>query len=940
MNSPPPGAQTIRLAPGSGYMDAAASAAYTALARGGSAAHAALAGLAAASGGLSLDLSGGLLIVPSRNAGPALRAALGRAAQAHGVAAFLPPRIETLESWLERAPLATPVESRAARSAGLYRLLKARGWYGGDPPWETVHALLALVDELSLHLSGAGAQDEPRLRRAIEAHYRAGAARIAGEEAQLVLEVWRAFAKPQAGAALDPGLAWRLRQQAWLKAIADGAPGAPRAVVWLSADIDPVLPRPQQAFAEALGAQVPLTLIAPAALPPLLAAAWSPQGAALGARAQALPDDAYASLQLTVHAAHSLEQEADLAARQVLQWLRQGKRRIAILAFDRLTARRMRALLERRAVLPADESGWKLSTTSAATCAMRWVELATGGALQRDVLDWLKSPHVFHTIALDEREAAVARLEAAIRTHNVLAGLPAMRKALRLRLRGVEEIEEAPARDLADDLLERMEQAARPWTRRTATLAEWCDLLGATLNELDAAAALAADAAGKAVLDLLATLGAALEAHDAPRYTVGEWRAWLAAEMEAATFRDAAIDSPIVLTTLQAALLRDFEAVLLVGADAAHLPGEAAEGPLLTPSLRAELGLGTREQAATELRDQLALLLAQTPVAAATWRASERGDPNPLAPLLGRIDALYRAAGRASLIVETPPPMDGVTGPVPVAPAPAAPQLLPARVSVSAYGSLIVCPYQFFARHLLKLNEQDQVREEFEKRDYGEWVHRLLHRFHEAFPRITGVARARLVGTLHALAEEEFAAALEFNYLSLGWKLRWADMVESYLDWQLEREADGWQWQAGELRGATEVGGVVLNGRLDRIDRAPDESFEVLDYKTQSVSALRAKVKDAGEDVQLAVYSMLQAEHGETGASFVSLDGDAVATVPANPNHLPEDEWQRVTQLFDSLRNGAGMPANGIASACKYCEMRGLCRRDVWADTPDAEGEA
>jgi len=203
MNSPPPGAQTIRLAPGSGYMDAAASAAYTALARGGSAAytalarggsaaHAALAGVAATSGGLSLDLSGGLLIVPSRNAGPALRAALGRAAQAHGVAAFLPPRIETLESWLERAPLATPVESRAARSAGLYRLLKARGWYGGDPPWETVHALLALVDELSLHLSGAGAQDEPRLRRAIEAHYRAGAARIAGEEAQLVLEVWRA----------------------------------------------------------------------------------------------------------------------------------------------------------------------------------------------------------------------------------------------------------------------------------------------------------------------------------------------------------------------------------------------------------------------------------------------------------------------------------------------------------------------------------------------------------------------------------------------------------------------------------------------------------------------------------------------------------------------------------------------------------------------------
>jgi ATP-dependent helicase/nuclease subunit B len=903
------------------------------------AAYAALAD-ALAGDGPALDLSAGLLIAPSRNAGPALRAALARAAQRRGVAAFLPPRIETLESWLERAPLASPVESRAARSAGLYRLLKARGWYGGDPPWETVHALLALVDELSLHLSGAGAEGEPRLHRAIEAHYRAGAARIAGEEAQLVLEVWRAFAKPQAGTALDPGLAWRLRQQAWLKAIAAGVPGAPRAVVWLSPAIEPVLPAPQRAFAEALARQVPLTLVAPEGLQPLFAAAWSSQNGALTARAQALAPQAYADLHLTIHAAHSLEQEAEVAARQVLRWLAAGKRRIAIIAFDRLTARRMRALLERRAVLLADESGWKLSTTSAATCAMRWVELATGGALQRDVLDWLKSPHVFHSIAPEEREAAVARLEAAIREHNVLAGLPAMRKALQLRLRGVDPAADAPARERAGELLNRMEQATRPWSRRTATLAEWCALLGETFVELDTATALANDAAGKAVLDLLVSLGAALDAHDAPRYTVGEWRAWLAAEMEAATFRDAAIDSPVVLTTLQAALLRDFEAVLLVGADAAHLPGEAAEGPLLTPRLRAELGLGTREQDAVDLRDQLALLLAQTPLAGATWCASERDDPNPLAPLLRRIDALYRATWRPTLIVEAPRPADLVPAAVPPAPAPAAPQLLPARVSVSAYGSLIVCPYQFFARHLLGLNEQDQVREEFEKRDYGEWVHRLLHRFHLAFPRITGVAHERLVGTLNALAEEEFAAALEFNYLSLGWKLRWADMVEGYLQWQLEREANGWQWQAGELRGEVQVGQVRLIGRLDRVDRAQDESLEVLDYKTQSVSALKAKVRDAGEDVQLAVYSMLQAEHGECAASFVSLEGDAVNTVAANQHHLPEDEWQRVTTLFGALQGGAGMPANGIATACSYCEMRGLCRRDVWAGAPDAEDEA
>ncbi|HEY4375180.1 MAG TPA: PD-(D/E)XK nuclease family protein [Burkholderiales bacterium] len=902
------------LPPGPGYADAAADAA--------------LALLPAA--GAPSDFSRGLILIPALNAAPALRSALARAAARRGLAAFLPPRLETLETWLARAPLQSAVQSRAARTAGLYRLLKARGWYGGDPPWETVRELLALADELSLKL--ALAEDEPRVKRVIESHYRAAAARVAGAEAQLVLEVWRAYAKPQPGAALDPGLARRLRQQAWLQAVAAGEAYAPSGIAWLSGGIMGELPAHEQAFAAALAQRMPFAVIAPQSLTPLLAAAWEPEGAALSERAQALAPEHFAA-PIAIRAAHSLEQEANLAANQVLQWLAAGRRRIAILAFDRLTARRMRALLERRQVLLADESGWKLSTTSAATCAMRWVEAATGGFHQRDTLDWLKSPHVFAGVPAELRERAVACLEAAIRENNVLAGLAAMRKALHVRA-----IEDGEARDLATAFLERMEAAARPWSRRAATLAEWCALLTDTLADLDTAGALQADAAGAAVLDLLQTLMAALEAPDAPRYTVTEWRAWLAAELEGATFRDTAIDSPVVLTTLQAALLREFDAVLLVGADAAHLPGEAAPGPLFTPRLRAELGLSTREAATREMRDALGLVLAAAPAAAATWRAFEAGDPNPLSPFLSRLDALYRAADLPTLVIEAPRSARAEASRISAPPAPAAPQLLPARVSVSAYASLIVCPYQFFARHLLKLNEQDEVREEFEKRDYGEWVHRILQRFHLQYPRITGVARERLLATLHELAEAEFAAPVEFNYLSLGWKLRWEGMAESYLDWQLEREAEGWAYRAGEKRGEIAVGeepGVLLYGRLDRIDTqgAGEEirSIEVLDYKTQSVSSLRAKVKDAGEDVQLAVYALSQAEQGECSASFVSVDGDAVQTVPANPNHLPEDEWQRIATLFSSLRDGEGLIANGIEAACGYCEMRGLCRRDVWA---------
>ncbi|MBL0038622.1 MAG: hypothetical protein IPP36_08500 [Nitrosomonadales bacterium] len=79
--------------------------------------------------------------------------------------------------------------------------------------------------------------------------------------------------------------------------------------------------------------------------------------------------------------AHGLEQEARAAEVQIRRWLLAGKKNIAIVAQDRLVARRMRALLERAGVLVCDETGWKLSTLSVSTVLMRWLD-----ALQSDFI--------------------------------------------------------------------------------------------------------------------------------------------------------------------------------------------------------------------------------------------------------------------------------------------------------------------------------------------------------------------------------------------------------------------------------------------------------------------------------------------------------------------------------------------------------------------------
>ena len=87
------------------------------------------------------------------------------------------------------------------------------------------------------------------------------------------------------------------------------------------------------------------------------------------------------------------------------------------------------------------------------------------------------------------------------------------------------------------------------------------------------------------------------------------WRDWLNREFEAANFRDGAISSPIVLTPLNAVCLRRFEAAVLIGGDARQL-APASTGEFFNQSVRRELGLRTRANAARELRRDLELLLA------------------------------------------------------------------------------------------------------------------------------------------------------------------------------------------------------------------------------------------------------------------------------------------------------------------------------------------
>lgn len=866
------------------------------------------------------DLSGARVVVPSLLLAPALRRALGAAA---GGPVLLPP-VLTLASWADTRLAGHWPEPASRRQFALYAALKSQRWLEGSDPWQLSDELMGLFDELdeaAVALPGEGEALEARLA----AGYGMAPGGSLGFEARLVHELWR----------LD-GMGAPSQVRAHRLALEEIAAAAPGPLFFVADE------PPRGAAADFLAryaAREPVEVFLPdrflAEEPEmrLLAAAWPAPGDAASApplrlRAEALRGAAGLGGRVVLYGAGSLEHAAAWSAELVRRWLAQGCERVALVAVDRVTARRSRALLERDGILVEDETGWKLATTRAAALVDAWLETVAADAYHRDLLDLLKSPFAFTDEAPARRRRAVVQLEDVLARHNLAAGLGAMLQVLR---------EEGRCAD-ALALLERVQAAAARWPTAAAPVALWLERLEGALATLGAVVPLEADAAGRQLLALLRLRREEL-AGTRERLGFPEFRAWLDRQLEAALFRDTAIRSPVVMTHLAAARLRSFDAAVVVGADREQLAAAARGGIFGHDGVRRELGLPGREALAARLREDLAGLIAGSGQTAFVWQTLKGAEPNLLAADLELLSLTHELACGDGLLRHVPHfecAADPVLKPLP-RPAPPCPaDRLPPVVSPSSYGSLVACPYQFFVRYVLGLGEREAVSEALEKRDYGERVHGILARFHARFPRVTGEDEGRLLAALEEESRAAFAGEVARNFLEHAWLERWLRHLPAYLAWQRGREAAGWAYGEAEAVRRRELAmadgaPLALQGRIDRMDRRSDGPEAVLDYKTQGLGPLRSRVADPDADVQLAVYALLQGS-GVAEAAYVALDDERVAAIPLeDPAALAALHGERLRRSFQALRAGAPMPAHGDPVACGYCEARGLCRRDFQA---------
>lgn len=937
------------------------------------------------------DLTRAIVLVPQRAAVPRFRRVLLDVA-ADGRDALLPPYTGTLSAWASTFVDGSRRLSDTACEAVLLEALQehpelARRW----GTWPLVDSLLALFDEMTRNQS-APTEDLQVFTRVLADGYGAPYPPPVSlsEEARLAHSLWTAWRRQLAAGRLqDPAGAH--------------ADGLKRSLECLPADMHIYLAGPlhlsraEVQWASALLARGQMTLVVhgqcaahgyhpdtvvtellmglktqPARVPAtnaysqFLDTVFDLQNGDLLSRTHRQAKEHASSparARLVIHEAADFEQEACAIDVQVRRWRLQGLRHIGIVTNDRKLARRVRALLERANIFLKDAAGWTLSTTSAGTALVRWLDCVERHFAYAPLFDLLRSPFVSLGLERADLRRRVSWFEEGLVLQcNVPRDLNRYRHALDAVRQTLEQRYGSGATSAITDLLDRLELAAHPFTGmvngRPRPAVDYFLALTESLDALGMSVHYRQDEAGTSLLAELEEMRAAL-ANRALALTWPAFREWLRHNLERRYFQPAMGGSEVRLMGFAESRLYRFETLILAGALREHLPGHVDSAPFFNESVRRQLGLSTASIRRCTLFNDFRRLLEAAPRVVITLRREQQGEAVIASPWVERLRVFHRITYHQSLddtslerLARSPMTRivwhDSERRPEPQGyPSPTLPrELIADKISAAAHQHILDCPYQYFAAEGLALAPTATVHEQLDKLDYGERVHRILQAFHMGAPGLpgpfdgplTGQTRVQAETLLRDIARVVFDDDIRASIFARGWLFRWESSVKAYLDWEIQR-ASVWRTTAAEVfqrrvitNGETTL---TLTARIDRLDQS-DDHYSIIDYKTGRVPELAAVT--TGEHVQLPIYVLVSTERvmqalflglGATKASDkVKLDGQELTA-------LAEQVRQRVLGIQQSLYRGVGLPAWGDDRTCARCPMQGLCRKEMWlAETP------
>jgi DNA helicase II / ATP-dependent DNA helicase PcrA len=228
-------------------------------------------------------------------------------------------------------------------------------------------------------------------------------------------------------------------------------------------------------------------------------------------------------------------------------------------------------------------------------------------------------------------------------------------------------------------------------------------------------------------------------------------------------------------------------------------------------------------------------------------------------------------------------------------------------LSASDIDTYRICPLKYKFARVFRIPQEPTIHQRF-----GIVVHQVLERFH----REGGGSLAALMELFEASWRR---SGLGDSDDERQFRERAVEALERY--WRQDRDSDAepvWIERSFAFR----LGPHLLRGRVDRVDRRPDGSYELIDYKTG-----KAKTEaDLREDVQLSLYQMGARESWRLETSAQSylyvLTGERV------PVEHSEEELDRVRATVTDIAGGIlkqDFEPTPSPEVCSFCDYRIIC---------------
>jgi len=232
------------------------------------------------------------------------------------------------------------------------------------------------------------------------------------------------------------------------------------------------------------------------------------------------------------------------------------------------------------------------------------------------------------------------------------------------------------------------------------------------------------------------------------------------------------------------------------------------------------------------------------------------------------------------------------------------------KLSYSQFDTFKTCPLKYSYRYMMKVPVPPSHATNF-----GSSIHHTLNEFYQMLKTGEGVSL------------EKLQVLYEKNWIPYGYEnrehedLRKKQGIEILKNYY-EKNSNPWIVPTHLERPFNlKIGDTLISGRIDRIDRLKDGTYEVIDYKT-------GRVKDymnLQKDLQLSVYAWACRDILKISVSKLSLyyleDNEKFSTT--RTDEQIDQTKDEILEIIKEMESSNFSPIPGFH--CRFCDFRPIC---------------